>query len=363
MSDRESSGQGSGTGDALPEVGNRPDASSRSSRGRGSGTPRRRRRRVGGVVALTGIHGVLAGRLLRRLEEDDRYRRIVLLDMRAPSMPLRKAVFHKIDLTEPLADSVLADLLRTEQVETLVHLAQRETPRPRAEDAHELETVGTMYLLNAAADCISRGSPLSKLVAVTTTMVYGAAATNPNYLTESHPLRGDGEPGFVRDKVMIERQLAEFRSQHGLPVCVLRPCWTLGPRELSVAARLLARPLVLGVMGFDPLVQLLRPDDLEDALKLVVDQTYDGAFNIAGKGVLPLSVVCRVAGGAMVGVPAPLAYPMSSLLWRFYGVGPGIPLDFLRYLWVADDERATERLRFAPRYSTREVIQSFAAGR
>jgi hypothetical protein len=54
---------------------------------------------------------------------------------------------------------------------------------------------------------------------------------------------------------------------------------------------------------------------------------------------------------------------MSSLLWRFYGVGPGISLDFLRYLWVADQECAAERLHFAPRYSTREVIQSFAAGR
>src|SRR5262249_16018618 len=294
-------------------------------------------------------------------EEDDRYRRLVLLDVRAPSKPLRKVVFHKVDLTEPLADALLAEVLRCEEVESVVHLALREAPRPLSEEAHEVESVGPMYLLNALADCIARGTPLGKLVTVTTTMVYGANSRNPNFLTEDHPLWAGAGPGFVRDKIEVEQQLDEFRTEQGLPVCVLRPCWTLGASTRSIAWRLFSQTPALSVMGFDPLLQLLHVDDLVDVLKRVVDRTYEGAFNLAGSGVLPVSAVFRLAGCSPLALPSPLAYLLSSALWRSYGVGTGLSMDFLRHLWVADCERARAELAFAPRYSTREVAESYAA--
>ena len=319
------------------------------------------RRRPGGTIALTGIHGGLARMALRRLEEDDRYEKIVLFDARAPSMPVRGARFHPLDLTAPLADAKLAELMRTEEVETLVHLALREAPKPHIGGAHELETVGTMVVLNAAADCVSRGSPLDYVVSVTTSMVYGAHPRNPNFLTEDEPLRGGDEAGFVRDKVDVERQLEEFRRQEGVRVCVLRPSWTLGAWD-SIGRRLLDAPAVLTVLGFDPLLQLLHQEDLAGVLKRVIDRPADGAFNIAAPGVLPLSAVLRLAGRNAVPLPAPLAYSAASLLWRLYGVGIGVSLDYLRYLWVVDDERARSRLGFAPRYDVRSVVESYVSG-
>lgn len=330
----------------------------------GAGGPRRRstspgrRRRAGGVVALTGIHGSLARALLRRLEDDDRFERIVLIDIRAPSMPVRRARFHAIDLTAPLADVRLAEVLRNEAVETIVHLALREAPRPQSGSAHELETVGTMVLLNAAADCVARRTPLGSLVSVTTGMVYGAHPRNPQYLSEEQPLRGEDQHGFVRDKVDVERQLEEFRRQEGLRVCVLRPSWTLG-RSDSIARRLLEAPAALTVLGFDPLLQLLHPDDLAEVLKRVVDKPCDGAFNLAGPGVMPLSAMLRMAGRIGLPLPAPLASSAASLLWRAQGSGLGVSLDYLRYPWLVDDERARARLGFTPRYDVREVVASY----
>ncbi len=311
-------------------------------------------------MALTGIHGATARGLLRRLEEDDRYERIVLVDVRAPSRPIRRARFHGLDLTEPLADAALADVLRREEVDTVVHLAFREAPGPNAAAGHELETVGTMVVLNAAADCGARGARLSHLIAVTTSMVYGAHPRNPNYLTEGEPLRGEEQSGFVRDKVDVERQLAEFRREEGLSVCVLRPCWTLGARD-SIASRLLRQPAPVTVLGFDPLIQLLHEEDLIEAVKRAVDRPRDGVFNLAGDGVLPLSAVLRLAGRRPLPLPAPMAYPTAELLWRTYGLGPGVSLDYLRYLWLVDDEAARSKLGFAPRHGVAEVVASFAA--
>jgi UDP-glucose 4-epimerase len=322
---------------------------------------RRARRRSGGVVALTGVHGGLASMILRRLEDDDRYEKLVLIDVRAPSMPIDRARFHAIDLTAPLADSKVAEVLRSEGVETLVHLALHEVPKPHPGTARELETVGTMVVLNAAADCVSRSTPLGALVCVTSSMVYGAHPRNPNYLTEDQPLRGEDQAGFVRDKVDVERQLEEFRRQEGVRVCVLRPSWTLGPAD-SMARRLLDPPAALTVLGFDPLLQLVHQDDLAGLLKQVIDRPRDGVFNVAAPGVLPLSSLLRLAGRVAVPLPPSLAYSGSALLWRLYGIGIGVSLDYLRYVWLVDDERARSELGFAPRWDVRAVVEQYAKG-
>ena len=247
------------------------------------------------MVAVTGIHGALGGALLPRLEDDERYERVVLLDAQAPRRMPSRSVFHQVDLTEPLADDLIAAVLRSEQVEVMVHLALREAPIPLTTSAHELETVGTLYVLNAAASCIDRGSPLRALVTVTTAMVYGANARNPAYLCEDQPLRGAAHAGFVADKVDVETQLEDFRRSFHLPVCVLRPCWSVGSAT-SIAARLLTLRPCVTVLGFDPLMQLLHHDDLVAVLKQAIDDPRDGAFNVAGAGVLPLRPCCAPRG-------------------------------------------------------------------
>lgn len=307
---------------------------------------------------MIGIHGAIARALLRRLEDDERYTRLVLIDVRAPSKPVRRSVFYQVDLTEPLADTILADVLRREQVETAVHLALREAPIPLADSAHEIETVGTMVLLNTVADCIARQTSLRARVTVSTAMVYGAHPLDPAYLAEGHPLRGAAHVGFVADKVDVELQLEEFRRQFQLPICVLRPCWTaLGGS--SIGSRLLGPPFFT-VLGFDPLMQLLHDGDLLDIVMRAVDSPRDGAFNVAGPGALPVSALLRIVGRGSVALPAPIAYPATELLWRSYGVGSGIPLDFVRYVWTVDGDATSEAFGVSPRYSTREVAEGVA---
>jgi hypothetical protein len=78
--------------------------------------------------------------------------------------------------------------------------------------------------------------------------------------------------------------------------------------------------------------------------------------------VLPLSAVLRLAGRVALPLPAPLAYSSSALLWRLYGVGIGVSLDYLRYLWLVDDERARSHLGFAPRWDVSAVVREYARG-
>ena len=313
------------------------------------------------MAAVVGINGTVARGLIRRFEEDDRAARIVLVDVRAPSMPIRKATFHQLDLTQPLADARLAEILTREKVERVVHLALHEVPRPLGLMGNELETVGTLCVLNAVAACLGRSGTLEHLTTVTSTMVYGADPENPNFLTEDRPLHGGARSGFVRGKIDLERQVEGFRDeQKRFPIAVLRPCWTLAPGA-SILARLFDQPLILTVMGFDPLIQLVHVDDLVDALKRAVDTRANGVYNIAAPSPRPLSALLRTVGRVSVPVLAPVAYPLADFLWRSYGVGLGVSLDYLRYLWVVDIERAQAELGFAPRYDTRAVAAAYAA--
>ena len=146
----------------------------------------------GRVVALTGADGFLGRNLIGLLEDDDRVSRIVALDVERPATAGRKTRFYKVDLTQPRVDARLAEIFASEQVDTLLHMAFLSSPTHASAWAHELESVGTLHVLNAC-----RERPVRKFVLWSHTILYGASPTNPNFIPESHPLRGHSESRYL----------------------------------------------------------------------------------------------------------------------------------------------------------------------
>ncbi len=325
----------------------------------GQPVPRRRVRRRR-VVALTGVHGAAGAALVRRFEADDRVARLVLLDRRAPAIPLRDTSFRGIDLTATLADIAVAEILARERVHTVVHAAFHEAPRRDVEAAHELEVLGTRALFRAVADNVRRAGTVENVVVLGTTMSYGAHADNPQYLDETAPLRGGGEYPFVADRVAVEAEAASLRTRTGLPVAMLRAAPMLGDAR-TLAARLLAPALVPAVLATDPLVQLLHVEDLVEATRLAVHGRHDGAFNLAGEGVLPWSTVIKLCGRLRAALLEPVARPLLRSLWIVgAGLVPGEHTAYLRETVVGDTARAADVLGFRARYGIGEVVARHA---
>jgi UDP-glucose 4-epimerase len=314
---------------------------------------RRRRRRC--VVALTGVHGAAGAALVRRFEADERVTRLVLLDRRAPAIPLRDTSFRGIDLTATLADVALAEILAREHVHTVVHAGFHDAPRRDVEAAHELEVLGTRALFRAVADNVRRAGTVESVVVLGTTMSYGALPDNPQYLEENAPLRG-GEYAFVADKVAVEHEVASLRARTGLPVAMLRAAPMLGD-DRTLAARLLGPTFVPAVLGTDPLVQLLDVEDLVEATRIAVHGRYDGACNVAGDDVLPWSTVIKLSGRLRAALVEQAVRPLLHGLWIVgAGLVPGEHVAYLRETCVGDTTRAIERLGFRSRYGIRDVI-------
>ncbi|HEX3777321.1 MAG TPA: NAD-dependent epimerase/dehydratase family protein [Polyangiaceae bacterium] len=305
------------------------------------------------VVAVTGAAQFLGANLIGLLEEDPNVRSLVCLDTDAPATAGPKSRFYNVDLTEALAEERLAELLAAEAVDIVVHLAFLDSPTHSATYAHELESVGTMHVINAC-----RRTKVHKIVMRSQTLLYGAHPTNPNYLSEKHPLRARRSERFFADKIEAESEVFRFgKPGQGRIATVLRLAPLIGPTVDNFVTRYLSHRLTPTVLGFDPLWQFVHEADAVRALRLAVLRDAPGVFNIVGEGVLPLRTVIKLAGRSALPLPRSFASGLTGALWiSQLAEAPPSFFDYLQYICVADGALAKKELGFDPLYTSREAL-------
>jgi len=326
------------------------------------------------VVAVTGAFGALGRRLLARLEEDPTIDRIVAIDVRSGLSLLEdgndddhatvllkhpKLSAHTVDLTTPGTDRELADLLRGEGAGSLFHLALLSTPTHHQEMAHELETVGTHYVLNATAS-----AGITRLVMLSSTMCYGARPDNPAFLTEDHPLRPPPSRA-LKDKADADKDAGRFAAEHPeIAVCVARLGAMIPTAKDHFWTRTLSRRLVPAVLGYDPLMQFMHPDDAVAGLLALWRASARGPVNVVGQGYLPLSHILTRLERAPLYLPAGLGQSLVSALWQAQLIDmPPHFFGYLRWSWLADDRRLKSLTGFVAKHDIATVLTILATER
>jgi len=307
-------------------------------------------------IAITGTASYLGGRVLRRLVEERGADRVLALDIAAPPTTLHGVRHRMVDLTLPGADQRLVDVFQEEHVDTVFHAAFFTTPRRDAAYAHELESIGTLHLAAAAA-----AAGVRHLVLRSFTAVYGARGQNPNFLTEERLPDARSPLAWVRDKVEAEDHAFSFSRRYpGLGVTVLRFATLLGPGVHTFYTRIFSKRVVPVVLGYDPLVQFLHPDDALRAVDAALAKGPCGIVNVAPRGTMSLLTALHLSDKLTVAVPHVVAYPVADLWWGS-GVGeaPGGFIDYARYLFVADGEKARRELGFEARHTSRDALMAF----
>lgn len=307
-------------------------------------------------IALTGSRTFLGDRLISALEHDASCEHVVVFDIRPPLAARAKTHFVRVDLTDPSADEHMEKALREHDIDTLVHTAFLAYPSHSRSWAHELEAIGSLYVMNAAAS-----ARVKKVVLTSSTAVYGAHATNPAFLDEDQPLKGVKGSRWVMDRVAVEKELARLkRDCPAIVTTSLRYCMTVGPTIRNFYTKLLGPQVVPSVMGYDPLMQFIHEEDAVAALVKAVHEDHQGAFNIVGEGTLYYSDVLRLGGKITVPVPHFLGYPAADALFNVQlSVVPGPFLNYFRFSWVADGTKMRTRLGLSPHYTSRGALLSF----
>jgi UDP-glucose 4-epimerase len=309
-----------------------------------------------GAILVTGVAGYWGARVAERLVAEVGCH-VIGLDVEQPPDRIQELDFIQADIRNPL----LVDLLKSEGVDTVCHMAFVETGRP-SEAAFDANVVGTGKLLGA---CATAG--VRKVVLKSSTAVYGARPTNSAFLTEEQSLRGSRRCGSIRDLVEIEAFCGGFRRQaRPMMLTILRFPSIVGPTADTPMTRFLKDPYAPSLLGFDPMMQLIHEDDVVRAVVHAVQNDVPGVFNVAARDVLPLNKIRGLAGKPPISVFHPFAYwgvrLLDSTRLPIDRVVP-IELDYIRYSWVADLTRMRDELAFEPLHTAEETLGEFAQWR
>ena len=187
----------------------------------------------GRSVAVTGAGGFIGGHVVERLVRDGAH-------VRAMCRYNSRNERGTLDWVEPNlvaeVEVVLGELRDLESVaaaidgsEIVLHLgAQIAIPysyvNPR--DFFEVNVLGTLNVAQAALR-----HDVQRIVHTSTSEVYGTAQSVP--ITESHPL--EPQSPYAASKVAADKLMDSYHRSFDLPVCVLRPFNTYGPRQSARA--------------------------------------------------------------------------------------------------------------------------------
>lgn len=308
------------------------------------------------TLLITGVSGQWGRLLAQRLLAEPSVR-LLGIDRRPPDPPLEGLDFIKADVRNPL----LPELLAAEGVETVVHLATVERQWRREADV-ESNVLGTMQLVGACAE-----AGVARVVLRSTTALYGARPDNPMYMPEDWPLKATPTYGYLRDALEIEQWLQEFRQEYPeMHVTVVRFAHVLGPTLVTPLGRLLSRPVVPCLLGFDPLLQVISDEDAVEALARAALSYLDGPLNAAAPGVVSLVQAASIAARPLLPV---LHWPFLRSLSLVASTRAGrralawFPLEpaYLRFACTADISRMENVLSWRPQHSAAQTVERFAA--
>ena len=249
--------------------------------------------------------------------------------------------------------------MRATQVDTILHthLIVDSTELP-GRALHEINVIGTMNLLAAAG---SAGSPVRKVIVMSSTLTYGANFKDPYYFRES---MSRTRPPHTR----VERSLLEAASfvrdfaidNPHVTVTKLRFTNVLGDDVTTPFSKALRLPVAPEILGFDPRLQFTHESDVTGALVYATLNDRPGIFNVAGDGSLPWSEVCAIVGRRRIPLPPILTQWATEPLRiaRILDLPPEV-LSLLRY-GRAVDNSAFKETGFRYGYSTAGTVDAFA---
>ncbi len=307
-------------------------------------------------VGVTGAAGYIAGRLIQRLVAMESVQSVLATDIRQPRpIPSPKVEFVRQDVGEPFPE-----LVAGRELDTVVHLAYVLRPGHDRRAAHRVNVKGTANLLEASAR-----AGVKHILYVSSTSVYGAYPDNPEFLSEDAPVRPLKGFQYSEDKAEAEGLLSAFAERNpGTAVTVLRVCPVLGPFADNFISRALSRRFLVAVRGYDPPMQFIHEDDLVDVMQRCLTDRRPGTYNLAGSGTVLWSEVAELLGRKPLTLPAPVLYTLAALGWslRLQSESPARGLDFIRYRWNADTNKASRELGAEFRYTSRQALEAFARG-
>jgi len=305
-------------------------------------------------VLITGVSNPLGAEVARRLASQVPW--LFGCDVHDPVSANEEMDFVHADTRQ----SVIGKLVRQLRIDTVVHLAVVVDAQREDRGTHETNVIGTMNVLTG---CAGASSPVKRVVLKSSQAIYGTRPDFPSVMGEELAVFSRGESLIVRDLIELEQLAHDFAVRNATcRVARLRLGYRV-TRESSLG-QYLSVPLVPTFAGFDPRLQLLAEDDAAEAIARATMGTQEGAYNVAGDGVILLSQAIAIMGAR----PAPLLPPYVPWASRAVirsSTGARVPSHLCGLLMhgsVVDCSRLHSEFAWKPAHTSREAMDLFARG-
>jgi UDP-glucose 4-epimerase len=308
-------------------------------------------------VLVTGSSGYLGRQLVAELAARGGFEAIAL-DVRAPAHPLPGVIVEVADIRSAEVDAIVA----RHRPEVVVHLASIVTPGKHSSRDFEysVDVDGTRNLLQA---CVRHG--VRRIIVSSSGAAYGYHADNPEWLSETDPVRGNRSFAYAWHKRLVEEMLAEYRQQQPqLQQVVLRIGTILGATVNNQITALFEKPRLIAVRGSSSPFVFIHDHDVVGAIVHGIHSPVTGIFNLAGDGKLTIEEIAQRMGKHCLVLPAGLLRAALWLLKRLglTQYGPE-QLDFLRYRPVLDNRRLKAEFGYVPKRTSAEVFELWRTSR
>ncbi|PIE18396.1 MAG: epimerase [Proteobacteria bacterium] len=314
-------------------------------------------------VLVTGASGYV-GRLVVELLAAERTEgdKIVASDLRqAPAGERLAGVeYAALDVRD---EAAVDALVAASAPEVVVHLAAIVTPPKGGEArqlAYDVDVRGTEHILEA---CKAHG--VGKVIITSSGAAYGYHPDNPDYIREDAPLRGNEAFAYSHHKRLVEELLAQWRAHTpALRQLILRPGTILGPTANNQITAIFERPVILGLKGYaTPFVFIWDRDVAQVIVAGIRDADLDGAFNLAGDGVMTLREIAKALHKPFLALPTEVVRKALALLDRLK-LSPYGPeqVMFLQHRPVLANQRLKEVMGYRPK-TTREAFEIWRRAR
>jgi UDP-glucose 4-epimerase len=310
---------------------------------------------MGRRVLITGLGTFWGGRVAQALEKDPNVDVIVGLDRFEPTVQLERTEFVKADQSY----SILARIVKATKVDTILHtFLVVDSSQMSGRTLHEINVIGTMNLLAAAG---APDSSVRHLVVKSSTLVYGAAHTDPTWFREEMQRTRGPKTRVERSLLEVEGYIRDFAEDNPhVTVSLLRFANVLGTDIVTSLSKALDLPLVPQILGFDPLLQFVEEDDVVRSIEFAMRNDLPGIFNVAGDGRLPWSEVAAICGKRTFPLPPLLTELATGPLGRIGLLDlPPETLSLLRYGRGVDNRRL-KNAGFNYRYTSAGTVESYA---
>ncbi|MGH2994494.1 MAG: NAD-dependent epimerase/dehydratase family protein [Solirubrobacterales bacterium] len=303
---------------------------------------------------VTGGSGYIGTRLTELLVERDETERIVNLDVRAPEVPWPKTAFVQGDVRDRAA---MRELLTGERPDALVHLAFLLDPIHDEARMYDIDVNGTQAVLEAASEARTE-----QVLVASSASAYGAFPDNPVPIAEDHPVRGQPDFSYARDKAEADRVCQLWAADHPDRVMtIVRPTIVFGPNVDNYISRAWENNTFFPVMdGVEADLQLVHEDDVVTAIASLLDAREGGAFNVAADGTMKWRESAELIGTRVREMKFRTVYRIYSWMWRLHAPrveSPAGNLHFLHHPWVVSNEKLKSATGWEPTHDTRAVFE------